>query len=382
MIQLRDWQRAAMESWDAAGRHGIVSAVTGSGKTVLALACAERAPEDTTLIVVPTVPLLEQWWTESADFFALALDDIHIVSGAHKMRRGTINISVINTAAKLASRGLDQPCFLIVDECHKAAAPEFRSIFDIRYGSSLGLSATPERQYDDGLQQILVPALGPIIYNYDYVEAHRDKVIVPFHLKNVVFELDESTGSQYQKLTRSIATQIKKFGPDSDEAVSLYLRRARVLNLAPARIEIALRIIARHRGRKCIVFHEDIDSCNVIHEVLQGSGARSGVYHSGLNTKMRVDMLEAFRAGAIDILVTCRALDEGFNVPEAEIGIIAASTATRRQRIQRLGRVLRPAANKNHATIYSLVATGPELARLQAEEAEFEGIAEVTWSRA
>ncbi len=80
--------------------------------------------------------------------------------------------------------------------------------------------------------------------------------------------------------------------------------------------------------------------------------------------------------------VTCRALDEGFNVPEAQLGIIAASTATRRQRIQRLGRVLRPSKEKERAVVYTLVATGPEIVRLKDEEAELEGVANVSWSRA
>ena len=82
------------------------------------------------------------------------------------------------------------------------------------------------------------------------------------------------------------------------------------------------------------------------------------------------------------MLVTCRALDEGFNVPETELGIIAASTATHRQRIQRLGRVVRPAKDKTSASIYTLVATGPEIQRLKEEEAPLESIATVTWSRA
>ncbi len=93
-------------------------------------------------------------------------------------------------------------------------------------------------------------------------------------------------------------------------------------------------------------------------------------------------MLTSYRRGELDVLVTCRALDEGFNVPETEIGIIAASTATRRQRIQRLGRVLRPAEGKSGALIYTLVATKPEVVRLHEEEAELEGVADVTWSSA
>jgi len=106
------------------------------------------------------------------------------------------------------------------------------------------------------------------------------------------------------------------------------------------------------------------------------------MYHSKMPVRARALMLGDYRKGSIDVLVTCRALDEGFNVPETELGIIAASTATRRQRIQRLGRIVRPAKGKEGATIYTLVATGPEIGRLKDEEASLEGVATVTWSTA
>lgn len=379
---LRDWQSKAVDAWEDGGRRGIVSAVTGGGKTILALACIERAPEQTILIVVPTIPLLEQWWEEVTSYFGLAIDDVHIISGAKPMKQGTVNLAVINTAAKLPEKGRDRECFLIVDECHKAASPEFREIFKIKYTASLGLSATPKRQYDEGLDEILIPALGPILFEYSYVQARRDKVIVPFQLRNIVFELDRDTNAQYQKLTKSIAGSINRHGAEAPETVALYLRRARVLNSAPTRVELALRILQKHAGEKAIIFHEDIVSCDVIDEVLREVGYRSGVYHSGLKARDRVAMLARYRSGEIDVLVTCRALDEGFNVPEAQVGIIAASTATRRQRIQRLGRVLRPSPGKAGAIIYTFVATEPEIQRLKAEEAELGDVAEVVWTKA
>ena len=137
-----------------------------------------------------------------------------------------------------------------------------------------------------------------------------------------------------------------------------------------------------HKGSRTIVFHEDIEACNVIQEVLGEAKLRSGVYHSKMKLRDRAEILSAYRRGDLDMLITCRALDEGFNVPETEVGIIAASTATRRQRIQRLGRVLRPVKGKDSAVVYSLVATKPEIMRLREEETDLEGVADVTWRRA
>ena len=131
------------------------------------------------------------------------------------------------------------------------------------------------------------------------------------------------------------------------------------------RIELAVRFIVKHRGSRTIVFHEDIGACDVLHEAITAVGISCKVYHSGRAVRERAEILAGFRKGEFDVLVTCRALDEGFNVPEAQVGIVAASTATRRQRIQRLGRVLRPSNGKESAIVYTLVATKSEIARLQ-----------------
>jgi superfamily II DNA or RNA helicase len=381
-LPLRDWQREAMVGWRAADHRGIVSVVTGGGKTVFALSCIDHLQPDTTVVVVPTVALLDQWWSEAAAYFDLDLDEVHIVRGNGNIRTGTINLAVLNTASKLVERSRIPKSFLIVDECHKAASDQFRSALNLPRSASLGLSATPERQYDDGLQQVLVPALGPIIFEYSYRDALRDGVIVPFNLRNIVFELEQDRQEEYDKLTRAIARAIRKYGAEAQETVALYLKRARVMNLSMERVRLALRLVAAHRGKRVLVFHEDIEACNLIHQVLAENKVRAGLYHSKLTMRDRVQMLTAYRRGAIDVLVTCRALDEGFNVPETQIGIVAASTATRRQRIQRLGRVLRPASGKDGALIYTLVATAPEVDRLKKEEADLEGVANVSWSRA
>jgi superfamily II DNA or RNA helicase len=371
-----------LSRWEEARRRGIVAVVTGGGKTIFALACIAKTKPDTSLIVVPTVALLDQWWEEAAHFFGLKLDEVHIITGKQRMRSGTINLAVLNTAAKLHEDKRDLPCFLIVDECHRAASPQFRASLDVPHLASLGLSATPERPYDEGLAEVLVPALGPVIFEYSYSDALRDGVIVPFVLRNIIFDLEEERQDEYDKLTKRIARMIAKYGPEAEETIALLLRRARILSLSLNRIRLALKIISAHRGQRVLVFHEDIEACNLIHRVLHENGLRAGVYHSKQSLRQRAEILAEYRGGRLEVLVTCRALDEGFNVPETEIGIIAASTATRRQRIQRLGRVLRPAGGKSGATVYTLVATPPEIDRLREEEKRLEGVADVEWSGA
>lgn len=379
---LRTWQLEALDAWENNNRRGIVRVVTGGGKTVFALSCIDRTRPPATLIIVPTTALLEQWWEESANYFDLKLDEINIVTGALRFRLGTINIVVLNTAAKLANRIQGHKCLLIVDECHKAASDQFRAALQVPMIASLGLSATPERPYDNGLEETLIPALGPVIYKYDYHNALRDSVIVPFVLKNIVFELEPERQIEYDTLSQAIGRAIDQYGIEAEQTVSLFLKRTRVLNLSLERVRLAVRLTALNRGKRTLIFHEDIEACNLINDILVRNGIKSAVYHSQTRTRVKAEMLHKFRQGVINVLVTCRSLDEGFNVPETEIGIIAASTATQRQRIQRLGRIVRPAANKANATIYTLIASGPEIARLKQEEESLEGVATVHWSRA
>src|SRR5215213_1340046 len=117
-IDLRDWQKLALGRWANAGHRGIVSVVTGGGKTVFALACMRELRAETVLVVVPTIALLDQWWEEVCSFFGLELDEVHILSARRRIRRGTINIAVLNTAAKLTMSEGTPPVFLVVDECH------------------------------------------------------------------------------------------------------------------------------------------------------------------------------------------------------------------------------------------------------------------------
>jgi superfamily II DNA or RNA helicase len=383
---LRKWQEKAFAAWNSAGQRGIVAAVTGGGKTTFALHCLDSyrksVPGATAVIVVPTTALLEQWLEEIITYFDIPLSHIVVLNSRTRIRPSRINLGVINTVARVAQTPPDDQVFLIVDECHRAASKIFRGIFAFRTDASLGLSATPERQYDEGLEEVLIPNLGPVIFRYTYKEALADGVIVPFSLNNILFDFEPQELKQYEKLTTAIRIAIQKYGMESPEAVRLMLRRTRISNLSLSRIRIATTLVARHLGRRILLFHEDINACDLIDQILRDNGVASGVYHSRIPLAKRVDCLAAYRRGEISVLVTCRALDEGFNVPETEIGIVAAATATYRQRIQRLGRVLRPAIGKDGAVVYSIVASVPEIRRLADEAKDLEGIAEVSWTRA
>jgi superfamily II DNA or RNA helicase len=387
----RAWQESALAEWRDRGRKGIARVVTGAGKTYFAQMCiadwAADQPDGRIIIVVPTLALLDQWYVDLEEDLGVKGRDIAVYSGEQRATApAPINLMVLNTArsqAREISRNV--PSFLIVDECHRAAAPANAQALKGEHDAALGLSATPERQYDDGLGAVLVPALGPIMFTYGYDEARRDGVITEFVLVNVGIELSPDEQAEYDRLTKRVGMAVRRYknGEDDGSRLKIVLRqRASVSANADVRIPVAVALADRHRGRRTVIFHESIAAAESIQRVLAARDHNATLYHSRISPAVRRDNLRLFRRGAFSVLVSCRALDEGVNVPETEIGIIASSTASTRQRIQRMGRVLRPAARKDSATVYTLYATEIEERRLQEEAEKLEAAKEVRWQKA
>jgi superfamily II DNA or RNA helicase len=384
----RDWQTAALERW-LAEHKGVASVVTGGGKTVFAFLCmgafAREHPTARYIILVPTITLLDQWYVSLQEDFGVAETEIACFSSQEKASKpGKINLLVINTARTMTRKlSQGQPSFLIVDECHRAGSPENAKALQGAFAAGLGLSATPEREYDEGFQKHVVPALGPVIFEYDYVQAFEDKVITPFDLINVKIEFLPHEREEYDKLTKRAAVLYKKSkaDPEAESKLKYVLqKRASVSAQARMRIPVAAKIAEENRGRHTIIFHERVASANTLYEILKKRNHSVCLYHSKIAPNWRRDNLRLFRQGVFDVLISCRALDEGMNVPETAVAVIASSTASQRQRIQRFGRVLRPARGKNKATIYTVFATEQEKTRLSGEAAKLEGVANILWA--
>nr|AIF19540.1 helicase domain-containing protein [uncultured marine group II/III euryarchaeote KM3_87_B04] len=271
---------------------------------------------------------------------------------------------------------------LIADECHRTASLENRKALDGNWVATLGLSATPERQYDEYFIEILIPMLGEIIANYSYEQALSDDVISPFDLHNYAIPLTVEEEGKIQKFTRQILFERKRLEKineeESPKLLRLFFARSRVSKLAHYRIPLAAKICQEYLPSKIILFHESIDQIEILSEYLNSEGYSVCVYHSRLSSRMKESNLRLFREGHFDILLTCRALDEGFNVPAADVGVIVSSTKSPRQRIQRMGRVLRKAPGKSKSIVVTIFARFERL-NLENEAQEMIGISEIMW---
>ena len=170
-LELRDWQSSALKRWIDNGYRGIAEVATAGGKTRFALECAEYwsqiVENPIVVVVVPTTALQDQWAVTISETFNINLNEIS--TWPEKiLEKSKYHVMVVNTAREkiTAIEKLKRPIMLIADECHRFASAENSKIFKLNSQSSLGISATAERQYDEGLRDVLIPNLGKIIYEY------------------------------------------------------------------------------------------------------------------------------------------------------------------------------------------------------------------------
>lgn len=389
-VEPRKWQEQALRKWMKDMR-GVVSVVTGGGKTVFAFLCMhefwKKYDNGRIVIVVPTITLMDQWYVNLREDFGAPDEAIACFSSQEKLNKPSIvNVLVINSGRRLVRKLTSgQQVFVIVDECHRAGSPENAKALKGTFAAALGLSATPQREYDRGFDDYVVPALGPVIFEYDYTQAHADGVVAPFSLMNVQVNLLPDELDEYSRLTKRAAVLLRQVkagegGVGVEDRLKRILQiRAAVSATAKMRIPVTAKILEENRGSRTIVFHERVSSADTLFDVLRKRNHSVCRYHSKVSPELRRDNLRLFRKGVFDVLISCRALDEGMNVPETTVAVIASSTASQRQRIQRLGRVLRPAKGKQGALVYTLYATGQERGRLFRESVQLHEVAEVMW---
>jgi superfamily II DNA or RNA helicase len=173
----------------------------------------------------------------------------------------------------------------------------------------------------------------------------------------------EAIASATRSIGRAIASK------DQEKLKSLLIRRQKLSNQAKFRLTAVEPVLSLLKLTRGLLFVDTIETCDELAGRLNSAGYRVRPYHSKLTAVTRSANLQLYHSGQLDMLVTCAALDEGFDAPSTQFVFLVASTRSDRRRIQRIGRALRPAPGKSLATAVSFYATDFEQAALaEAEE--------------
>ena len=222
-IPLYQWQEQCLPLWLKNGR-GTVKVATGGGKTLFALAAAQRLQNETVpglrlVVVVPTIPLMFQWRDELL-LGNLPARSIGLMGGGQELPLLTdmrVLVCVLNSARDrlpdlVRRAGWSDRMLLVVDECHRAGATQARHIFDSRPRYTLGLSATPEPDLESSVpadaayeSSVTGRALGPIIFDFTLRESMEAGLLTPFELWHIGLPLTDAEALTHDKLSREIA---------------------------------------------------------------------------------------------------------------------------------------------------------------------------------
>lgn len=386
-MKLREWQAKAFPLWWAKKR-GIVKVVTGGGKTVFAIHCLTKYLEEnkdhSIFIVVPSIALLDQWYEGLQKDFNekdIALNG----GGEHLEHLSRINISTIDSVKNIIEQFNASKTLLIVDECHKIGTEKRGEVLTNNWHATLGLSATPERDYDDNFYIIIRKILGDIIFDYDYIDAREDEVIVNFKLLYAYAAMTPDEEEKYKKFTKSIQRRAATIGGNdmNDYPLKMLIfNRARMVKNSKNRIPFGIELLQKHKRDSWIVFTENKKQAKEFNKIINTKGYKSAIYNTDLDNAEREENLNNFKNGNLNVLVSCTALDEGFDMPEADGAMILSASSSKRQRIQRMGRVLRITANKQNALIVTVYSSKTEFDKLREESNRYklEGVP-VKWQQ-
>ncbi|NCC41615.1 MAG: hypothetical protein EOM21_19790 [Gammaproteobacteria bacterium] len=343
-------QKEIKNEWYKADFIGTVILPTGTGKTGAAIMATEDFKDSSILIVVPSIPLKNQW------------EGILKDSGYTNA-----NVSVINTAIK-NTYVVD---ILIVDEVHRCGADEFRKVFkSVAFNKILCLTATLERSDQ---KHYIVEEYSPVIYKKTIKQALELNLIPEFIVYNLSVTVSDKSRELYERLNKKFNNFFSFFNFDFNTAMGclqydnhrkLFSRatgydeqtiRVKAINFSramrdrknfiyhhPDKAEIVLDIIKKFEDKKSIIFAER----KSVLEDLKKLIPNSEIYDASKPKKSLIKIVERYKNNEFKVLLTAKALDEGLDVPDIDIGIIHSGNSSKINGKQRVGRLLRKDGTK------------------------------------
>ena len=356
------YQTEAIDAWHANNRRGVISLPTGAGKTFIAILLIAETQRPT-LVHVPTIDLMHQWSDVLKEHFG---ETVGIFGGGeHDLQ--DLTVTTYQSAVMHAPHYGNRFGFAIFDECHHLPGDQYQyaaisSIAPFR----LGLSATPDRV--DGKESRLYALVGECCYEAQ-VQELSGKTLSEYRVVTIAVDMEDIERIQYEEARRTYLSFLKQekisMGTSSGwqrflwkssqsepgrAAFNAYLTQKRLSFASTAKKEWVWKLIQRHRGDRILIFTQDNDTAYQL-----GTRFFLPVLTHQTKQKERKAFLNGFRDGTYAILVTSKALNEGVDVPEANVAIIVSGSGSVREHVQRLGRILRKREGKQ-AVLYELIS--------------------------
>lgn len=393
-IEARPYQQDAIRSWLQADGQGILHMATGTGKTITSLLGASHIASSlggnlVLVIAVPYQHLVDQWADDLKEFgvdpvlayqsrknwqprlerelleFNNGLRDTCVVVTTHQ----TLSMESARRTLQRANGRL----MLIADEVHHLGANHTQNALMDAFSLRMGLSATPERWYDDEGTAVLNSHFGGTVFDYGLEQAIESGALCEYYYVPHIVELQGDEMQVYMELTDKIGRLMAQrsgegdFELDSDQALQTALfKRARLIGTAREKLDLLIDLFDRQTDRShSLVYCSDgstgIDEDGDRHVDQTTERLRS---ECGLSVERftaredqaeREQLLADFEAGEIEVLTSIRCLDEGVDVPATRTAYLLASTSNPRQYVQRRGRILRKHADKQFAVIHDFI---------------------------
>ena len=368
-MEPRPYQREALGAWrrGTPELRGVVVLPTGAGKTAVAVSAMEKLGRST-LVVVPTLALLKQWYSILQDSFGHSVTVGLLGGGYHEIT--PLTVTTYDSAYIHAERYGDLFGLVVYDEVHHLPAEKYAIVPKMLLAPyALGLTATPERP--DGGHDLLPELVGPIVYRLS-PEDLAGTYLAPFETVRIPIQLTAQERVDYsvadavyrdflQKHRLSVRSpedwqrfiMVASTSHSGGREALLAARRRRELRANAERKGATLeRLLKEHWADRTIVFTKSVDEVYA----LSGRFLIPGITYE-TPARERKEILDRFRVGRYRAIVASDVLNEGVDVPEANVAVILAGSASRREYVQRLGRVLRPREGKK-AILYELVTEG------------------------
>lgn len=406
--KLRDYQEEAIEKWVENGYRGIFDMATGTGKTLTALGAIARISENLkgklgVIIVCPFQHLVEQWVEDIVKFnikpiIGYSYSPQKNWKNRLKLAVQTLKYDDINSffcfictnatfsneeIQKLFKR-IKKPLLLIVDEAHNLGATNIRKTLTEQYTYRLALSATFDRHMDEEGTSILYNFFGKKIIEYSLGRAIEEKMLTPYDYYPIVVYLTERELNEYNELSKKIKkeTRIDEKGKVyfSKLGEMLLIERSRIVAGATNKIKTLKKELQKYKeennilvycGATNILREEEDSSITDEKDIRQIDAVKKMMYRelkmkvdrftANESIKERMEIKDRFISGKIQAIVAIKCLDEGVNIPDIKIAFILASTTNPKEYIQRRGRVLRIAPNKEYAEIYDFITLPRDL---------------------